>query len=72
MAERLLRLKEVVQQTGLSRSTVYLKMKEGRFPTPVHLASDVIVGWPSSDIDRWINQQIAAERVAQIESDDRR
>jgi prophage regulatory protein len=60
--ERLVRLREVLARTGLARSTVYLYVSQGRFPTPVPLGSPRAVGWVSSEIDDWINRQIAAAR----------
>jgi predicted DNA-binding transcriptional regulator AlpA len=31
---RFLRLPEVLERTGLSRSTIYVRLAEGRFPRP--------------------------------------
>ncbi|MEW6257788.1 MAG: AlpA family phage regulatory protein [Pseudomonadota bacterium] len=50
---RLMRLSEVVQQVGLSRSTIYKRMDEGRFPHPVDLGPN-IVRWRSDDVVAWI------------------
>ena len=33
----ILRLKSVMAQTGLSRSTIYLRVSEGTFPSPIKL-----------------------------------
>lgn len=35
--------------TGLSRSTIYLRISEGLFPPPVSLGVRM-VGWPESEI----------------------
>ena len=53
----LLRRPDVQQRTGLSRSSLYNLIKEGRIPRPVQI-SDRRVTWDSDDIDRWINTQI--------------
>ena len=53
----LLRRPDVQQRTGLSRSSLYNLIKEGRFPRPVQI-SDRSVAWVSDDIDSWINTQI--------------
>lgn len=61
MATAILRLPGVKTRTGLSRSTIYLRISEGRFPKPISLG-DRAVGWVEADIDEWLDQQIAASR----------
>lgn len=60
--ERILRLPEVLQRTGLGRSTVYEAMGEGKFPKKIQLGTRA-VGWLESDIDQWVAQKIAESRV---------
>lgn len=55
--ERILRMRTVLQRIGLSRSTVYRKMKEGTFPCQVRL-SEHCSGWRESEINRWINDPV--------------
>ncbi|WP_415355640.1 AlpA family transcriptional regulator [Halioglobus sp. Uisw_031] len=55
MTNRILRLPEVIHKTGLSRSSIYLKIGESAFPTPVHLGPRM-VGWRQGDIDAWIDK----------------
>ena len=57
----ILRLKEVIQRIGLSRSTIYQRMSEGTFPESISLG-DRAIGWLESDIEAWLRQQIAASR----------
>jgi prophage regulatory protein len=58
---QILRMPEVKARTGLSRSTIYLFIAEGRFPKPIHL-SERAVGWIESEIDDWISQRIEESR----------
>ena len=58
---RFLRLPEVQARTGLSRSTIYVRLDQGRFPRPVSLGSRA-VGWIESELDEWIRERIAASR----------
>ena len=58
---RFLRLPEVLARTGLSRSTIYVRLDEGRFPRPVSLGGRA-VGWIESEVDEWIRQRIAESR----------
>lgn len=55
----LLRIKDVLTRTGLSRSTMYALIADGRFPAPVKL-SIRCAAWPSDQVDAWIAERIAA------------
>lgn len=59
----ILRRPEVEARTGLSRSTIYLKVAQGSFPKPINLGPRA-VGWVASEIDAWLQQQLSASRVA--------
>jgi prophage regulatory protein len=61
MANTILRFPIIKARTGLSRSTIYLRMSEGSFPRPVSLGARA-VGWLESDIDEWISRQIRLSR----------
>jgi len=50
---RILRRRAVEQIVGLSRSTIYAMMSEGRFPKPIQLGRRA-VGWRESDINDWL------------------
>ncbi len=65
MATAILRLPTVKARTGLSRSTIYLRMSEDRFPRPVSLG-DRAVGWIEEEINDWLTQQIDKSRQASI------
>jgi len=54
---RIIRLKEVIDSTGLSRSTLYKYIGEGTFPKPVSLG-DRCVGWVDSEVHDWILAKI--------------
>ena len=62
MQTKILRLPEVKDRTGLSRSTVYLRISESRFPTPISLGGRA-VGWLESEIEQWILDRIGASRT---------
>ena len=61
LSPTILRRKQVEARTGLSRSTIYLRIARGEFPAPVSLGIRA-VGWDSSAIDRWIADRIAQSR----------
>ncbi|MBB2931998.1 helix-turn-helix transcriptional regulator [Paraburkholderia silvatlantica] len=49
MVDAILRRKQVEQIVGLSRSTIYQRMKDGTFPRAISLGGRM-VGWRTSDI----------------------
>ncbi|MDB5711581.1 MAG: AlpA family transcriptional regulator [Sphingomonas bacterium] len=51
--DRILRLKTVLQRTGLSRSTMYRKMQNGTFPKNVQISTRC-TGWRESAVDDWM------------------
>jgi prophage regulatory protein len=55
---RLLRLPQVLELVGLSRSTVYQKICSGEFPRPVPLSTSAI-GFVSGEIHDWVAARIA-------------
>jgi len=52
----LLRLPEVIKQTGLSRSSIYSFIAQDLFPKPVKLGMRA-VAWRQSDVDEWISSR---------------
>ena len=62
MAYQILRLPQVKNQTGLSRSAIYQRISEQRFPKQIDLGGRA-VGWLESDIQNWIKQRLAASRM---------
>ncbi|MDD3287947.1 MAG: AlpA family transcriptional regulator [Alphaproteobacteria bacterium] len=59
--ERILRIRDVLYRTGLSRSVFYLHVKDGTFPAPIKIGKRS-VGWAEGQVQAWINQQIAQVR----------
>jgi len=62
MTYTVLRLPEVIRQTGLSRSSIYLRIANNEFPAPISLGGRA-VGWLQQDIDEWVVEKIEASRV---------
>ena len=50
---RVLRMPEVCRVTGLGKSTIYQKLTEGSFPSPIRLGPRA-VGWRAVDILDWL------------------
>lgn len=49
MIKTILRLPAVKAETGISRSTLYLRVSQGLWPKPVRLGLRA-VGWPSDEV----------------------
>lgn len=64
MGYKILRLPQAKSITGLSRSTIYLRISQARFPKPISLGGRA-VGWIESEIQSWIDEQIAYSRKEQ-------
>lgn len=74
-AVTILRRKQAEARIGLSRSTIYGKLKfnpkrphefDPTFPKPIKLgASAKAVGWIESEIDAWLVAQVEASRKTQ-------
>ena len=55
---RLIRLRDVIEATGLSRSCIYKYINEGKFPRSVTVGGRS-VRWVESEVQDWIQSAIA-------------
>ena len=62
MAIFVLRLPAVKERTGLSRSSIYLRITNNEFPAPISLGGRA-VGWLEEDIDKWLKKKIDESRI---------
>lgn len=59
---KLFRLPQVLEITGLGRSTIYVKIKAGEFPAPINLGPRS-VAWRSTDVTGWIDSRIRYPQI---------
>lgn len=60
-----LRLSEVRQRTGLSRSHIYELQSQGFFPHSVKLTSHgTSVAWVEAEIEEWMRSRLAKRKKA--------
>ena len=59
MKNRLLKLKEVCTDTGLSRTHIYRLMAEGEFPKQICLTKRA-VAWDERAVQAWINERLSS------------
>ena len=66
----ILRRKQVEARTGLSRSTIYSKLKHNpkrpgdydpSFPVPISIGAKA-VGWIEAELDAWLTAQVLKSR----------
>ena len=53
---QLLRISDVSKKTTLAKSTLWLKIAQGKFPKPIKLSPAISV-WKQSEIDAWIEER---------------
>ena len=61
MSSKVLRLTEVCNRTGLSKSSIYKKMEEFDFPQSIALGARA-VGWLEEEIEQWIHARVSKSR----------
>ena len=60
--ERLIRIAVVCALTGIPKSSIYVLLKEGKFPRPVQISTRCIA-FVESEIQDWIDARIQARDV---------
>lgn len=55
---KLMRLRDVLAQTGLSRSSLYRLVDRGIFPRPVKIAGTRLVAWSAAAVSDWVASQL--------------
>ena len=56
MSDHILRPPAVMARTGLSRTTIWRRVKAGSFPAPLILGENSI-GWTAQSIDDWLESR---------------
>ncbi|RTD84973.1 helix-turn-helix transcriptional regulator [Variovorax paradoxus] len=68
LQDALMRKHEVLRRTGLSNSSLYLLMADGRFPRPVRLGPRT-VRWVEREVQNFIEGCVAGRDKAQAGRD---
>lgn len=54
---RVIKLKDVINTTGLSRSSIYAYMAKGEFPKPIQLGPRA-VAWVEEEVQEWLTNKL--------------
>jgi len=57
VSKRIIRIKTVLDRTGLTRSTLYRKVQAGSFPKQIAIGTRC-TGWRESAVDEWLKDPI--------------
>ncbi len=67
MENQMLRAPEVMARTGLSRVTIWRRVRAGTFPAPVEIGINSI-GWPATEISTWLESRPRRTYSAETEA----
>lgn len=59
---RVMKLNEVINTTGLSRSSIYAYMSKGNFPKPIQLGPRA-VAWIEEEVQGWLMERASQSRL---------
>ncbi len=54
---RILRPRAVINKIGLSRTTLWRKVRRGEFPQPIQLTEGGAIGFYESEIEEWLDSR---------------
>ena len=64
MPDKMLRVRAVMERTGMPRTTLYRQIRKGQFPQSVRITENS-VGWRESEVDDWIDRVCAEPRMVE-------
>ncbi|KWN02825.1 MULTISPECIES: helix-turn-helix transcriptional regulator [Burkholderia] len=67
MANKVLRIIDVMEAVGVKKSTIYQWVKDGKFPVPLRLGTRS-VGWRQSDVESWLEACEQARAASNAEA----
>ena len=59
---KILRINEVTNLTGLSKSSIYKQVRQNQFPQSIKLTARA-TGWDSREVEKWITNKINQKLV---------
>ena len=62
---KVIRLQQVMERTGLGRSTIYKYVSESWFPKAIPLGGRS-VGWLEGEVSEWILERVAERDIQEV------
>ena len=62
MTTKFLRLPEVIDRTGLSRTHIYYLISVGLFPRQINLCGGRAIAWVEDEVEEWLQFRIRETR----------
>lgn len=62
---RIIRLNEVINRTGLGKTSLYKFIKAKTLPQPIALGERA-VGWVEAEVDQWITARVNERDLSKI------
>lgn len=59
--QKVLRISDVMERTGLAKPTIYKLISAERFPPSIKLTRRAS-GWIADEVDRWVEERIRESR----------
>ena len=61
---QLIALPEVVRIAGISKSEIFRRVKEGRFPSPTRIGEGRCTRWEIGEVQNWVRERLAEREKA--------
>ena len=58
--ERALRIREVCNKTGVSRTHLYRLIANNKFPAPIHISERISV-WREAEVNSWLREKFLSK-----------
>ena len=59
MCERVIKKREVCEKVGVSETTLWRYIQNGKFPPPLTLPETRLQGWKLSTVNKWIDENFS-------------
>ena len=66
--ERAIRIRDVCNRIGISRTHLYRMIAKGTFPCPTHISERISV-WREADIDHWLAGKFSSAKSTSVGND---
>lgn len=62
MQTKIIKIKQVIERTSLSRSAIFAMAARGQFPKQIKLA-ERSAGWIEAEVEQWLSERINQRQI---------